>query len=116
MADPDEALRNDSAMVAEFERKEAERAEKKSAREWENVGVVAIDSGLVALIDPASVDAVVADTGDGPIVNRRGITVGEVVESGWGDGIFDVEVRRERGRVAEMRVRFCRTRRHPGGI
>lgn len=96
---------------------------------WEEVGAIPVDSGCITLTDPAHLAdlAVEAeefirsfaggpDTGWNGIIARGGgsrqvatdgyPTAVEVL-TGYGDGMYPVEVRRnEEGRVAEVRVVF----------
>jgi hypothetical protein len=94
---------------------------------WRKVGEVGIDTGRIALVDPAYIklvgdfeariaEALAGGSGNetdftGSILTEDGLRIGEVVSTGLGDGIYDVEVREEEvegwgRRVVELRVRF----------
>ena len=87
--------------------------------EWERVGDVWIDSTSLLLADPQyapeagrkwteATDAIESYDVYGPIDPEK--PLGVVVETGYGDGLYPVEVRNEDTvmgrRVAEVRVRF----------
>lgn len=95
--------------------------------EWEQVGVVGVDAGLVWLGDPCYIlhtrkpKAIGKDWGDFARTLDRGSDtqqmnhdkghpgLGVIVTSGYGDGEYPVEVRRlEDGTIAEVRVVFVR--------
>lgn len=86
---------------------------------WERVGEIGVDAGIVMVGDPCYVNAT-----DHPIKNwpkfcdslvgdttqlnyRHGSAgLGVVVSSGYGDGVYPVYIRREKGVIAEMKVVF----------
>lgn len=95
---------------------------------WEEVGEVAIDTGTLYLGEPRYfIDRKPKDFGDGTwedfmerqisreeethaaefLLNNGNAGLGVTVRTGWGDGIYPVEVRRHPdGRIAEVRVVF----------
>lgn len=84
--------------------------------EWVTIGELGIDSAHCLLLDPEGIDHVgdwMAHFEDQVQIVRTstGIALGAIIETGYGDGVYPIEVRYEddeRGdrRVAEVRVRF----------
>ncbi len=94
---------------------------------WERAGYVGVDAGLVMVGDPCY-QLLDSPSGPHPIHNwpafcahhhnsGKGVTdlndhwpnghVGVVVNSGLGDGLYPVDIRRdEQGNIAELRVKF----------
>jgi hypothetical protein len=78
--------------------------------EWVPVGQVEIESGVVVVGDPdylpqEPTDAVLA--GSETLQGVRELAHGVfAVGTGYGDGVYPVEVRYQDDRVAEVRVRF----------
>lgn len=80
---------------------------------WEQIGEVCIDTGMLLLGDPITMNhvdvasAVDAFGKDGDEQIMRGKHPwGVLTTTGFGDGYYPVEVRIEHDRVAELRVRF----------
>jgi len=87
---------------------------------WIEIGTIGVDAGLCWIGDPCYLhDSLVAGNwekftewlwgadGQGFKGGVRQHRDGCVVETGWGDGCYPVEVRRnDAGRVAEVRVVF----------
>jgi hypothetical protein len=73
---------------------------------WRPIGEVGVDSARIAIIDPAYASLAEGVQSVGPIVNERGIRLGEVVATPGGDGLFPIEARVEDGELVEVRVRF----------
>lgn len=93
---------------------------------WQKVGEINVDAGLCWIGDPCY--CVTPDAKSHPAktwdefcdrLEDSGVTqwdfypgstgLGVSVESGYGDGLYPVEVRRaEDGKVAEVRIRFIR--------
>ena len=87
--------------------------------DWEHVGEIGVDAGIVMVGDPCyinDVDHPVKDWSkfcsslDSPATQLKypmGHTgLGVVVSSGYGDGVYPVYIRRENGVVVEMKVVF----------
>lgn len=95
-------------------------------QKWEQVGLIGVDAGLCWLGDPCYIihpdkipDALGKDWGEfcaaiTDVDNKQfnydmgHPGLGVCVSTGWGDGVYPVEVLREgeEGRIAEVRVRF----------
>jgi hypothetical protein len=92
--------------------------------EWETIGDVCVDSATIIIADPCLVEEVMEGysetlgypddnwdhtqltiAGAGQAEGRR-INAGIACRTGWGDGFYPVEIRREDGDVAELRIRF----------
>lgn len=89
--------------------------ESPQSSEWQQIGEVPIDMGLLVLVDPQNIDDVVEHEMDAVmnyelVTNTRGVAVALVVSTGLGDGVYPVEARFEEvegaARVAELRIRF----------
>ena len=91
-------------------KKAAAKSRKKAEKEWEQIGLVTIDTGSLLLIDPCHA---------GDFCKPMSLEYGEVVldddkrtavitSTGWGDGQYLVEGRyqKDTGRLAEIRVVF----------
>jgi hypothetical protein len=99
----------------------------KTATKWEVIGLIGVDAGLCWVGDPCYI--LHRDSGDSPDdigrtwdefceqlrdqdtrqfdFNMGHAGLGVCLSTGYGDGNYDVEVRRNsEGRIAEMRVRF----------
>jgi hypothetical protein len=83
--------------------------------DWELIGQVPIDTGMLALVDPMNVDDVsrheMGSMTYELVTNAHGVGVGVLVGTGLGDGVYPVEARFEQVaegdmRIAEIRVRF----------
>jgi hypothetical protein len=85
--------------------------------QWQVLGNVPIDTGLLALVDPMNADDVSLHEMDEPtwmtyqvVTNEHGISVAVLLGTGLGDGVYPVEARFEEAegamRIAEVRVRF----------
>ena len=101
---------------------------------WFTLGVCGVDSGQLLFIDPCYLDEWVnneydgkegkgvkpplsynaachASLGDFQLKNAygRGVPVAVCVPSGWGDGVYPVEARKdEDGRIKEVRIVFIK--------
>jgi hypothetical protein len=83
--------------------------------EWQQIGEVPVDMGLLVLVDPQHVNDVLQHEMDTVmnyelVTNEHGVAVALVVSTGLGDGVYPVEARFEEVegavRVAEVRIRF----------
>ena len=96
-----------------------EQRKKKTATEY--IGSITVDSGIVQLGDPCYdaqlpsniTDAEVTDGVFYATQEREGGAYDDfpaaiAVQSGWGDGIYDVFIKRckETGRVLELKIKF----------
>ena len=104
---------------------------KKKLPKWETVGSVTVDAGLIQLGDPcygnldefekhanwvrylegsgilnADENVTVIPHGHDKEGNYKHHAKAVVVSSGYGDGCYPVQVRREDGRIKEVRIRF----------
>ena len=96
-------------------------------QKWEKIGAVAVDSGSVLILDPGQLQSLIpkAETEieawylkfvctkwsrDKPIRTKfrsKSVPLGHLVEAGYGDGLYDIEVRKNsEGRIAELRIQF----------
>jgi hypothetical protein len=93
---------------------------------WVQVGIVNVDSGTCLIVDPtyhrdgiygieevesATMATVASPSNTAALVSVRGEQIGTVVQTGYGDDQYPVEIRYvvdQRGtrRIAELRVRF----------
>lgn len=101
----------------------------KDHQDWEKVGVVGVDAGLIWLSDPCYIihneeknedlgenwgefcdKLLVADAKDGTRqwhTNMGHPGLGVTVSSGWGDGVYDVKVQRNSyGRIMRVMIDF----------
>ena len=74
---------------------------------WEKVGQVVIDSGCVLLSDPCiaadEAEQLVpkfAASGENSVASKYAV----LIETGYGDGLYDVFVTERDGRVAEIKI------------
>ena len=89
--------------------------------EWQKVGQAGVDSGLIWIGDPCYVVSKDAshvfpswkkfcnmlDKGDNSQVKQWDTNLGVSVQSGVGDGLYDVFVKRDReGNIAEAKIVF----------
>jgi hypothetical protein len=83
--------------------------------EWQRIGEIPVDMGLLVLVDPQNVDDVIQHEMDAAmnyelVTNEHGVGVGLLVSTGLGDGLYAVDARFEEVagavRVAEIRIRF----------
>jgi len=84
--------------------------------EWEKVGEVGVDAGLMWLGDPCYImgddatyrvhnwDNFCARLNLNKQTNQ--LKAGVCVSTGYGDGVYPVEVKRRDGRIAEVRIVF----------
>lgn len=95
---------------------EPQRGYTMKKQRWEKAGVVAVDSGVVLVADPCYTLQGKKDTGTICLENSNDVWQlnfptnrpgrGVVVSSGYGDGCYDVLVRRKGNRISEMRIIF----------
>lgn len=95
-----------------------------SKSEWERVGVIGVDAGMCWIGDPCYIlhaDKQPRDIGrswgefcdamSGEDTRQFDYDAGHeglgvCVSTGYGDGCYPVEVRRDGGRIAEVRIKF----------
>lgn len=114
-----------SSMKKVFEEMTVVKEKNTRVSGWEEVGVVGVDAGLIWLGDPCY--CVTPDADEHPAktwsefcgmlpkqatatqqfnykMGHRGL--GVCVSSGYGDGCYPVEVKRQNGRIKEVRIKF----------
>ena len=96
--------------------------------EWELVGTLGVDSGQMMLCDPCYIkrdfaneygqtnqkgmtyssacDATLGNDGFGFLTHTNGAELAFACSSGYGDGIYPVYIKRDGGRIAEMKIVF----------
>lgn len=68
----------------------------KPLSDWCKVSRIAIDTGRIAICDPVNVDKLYSSDSN---------SVG-LFDTGYGDGLYDVFVRRAGSRIAEIKIVF----------
>lgn len=95
--------------------------------EWELVGTLGVDSGQMMLCDPCYIkkdfaneygeqgnpvsysgacDATLGNDGFGFLTDTNGYKLAFACSSGYGDGSYPVYIKRDGGRIAEMKIVF----------
>ena len=91
-------------------KKPAAKSRKKADSEWEQIGLVTIDTASILLIDPCHADkfCIPMSHENGEVVLDDAKRTAVITSTGWGDGKYLVEGRyqKDTGRLAEIRVVF----------
>jgi hypothetical protein len=86
--------------------------------EWQRIGEIPVDLGLLALTDPGNAGDVLEHLEElvehnltyELVTNDYGVAVALLLSTGLGDGVYPVEARFEEAagavRIAEVRIRF----------
>jgi hypothetical protein len=95
--------------------------------EWELVGTLGVDSGQMMLCDPCYIkkdfenglvttndtmsyngacEATLSNAGFGFLSGTYGVKLAFACSSGYGDGVYPVYIKRDGGRIAEMKIVF----------
>jgi hypothetical protein len=96
--------------------------------EWKLVGTLGVDSGQMMLCDPCYIkkdfaneygetnqkdmtysgacNATLGNDGFGFLTNTNGYKLAFACSSGYGDGVYPVYIKRDGGRIAEMKIVF----------